>query len=90
MQNAQHPFEVVLPPPLPIPVRVSAAGLVTCSMCLAVQRASGWIAAEEAIRKLRTYDRPLPVQLGSGICDSCRDEIESRRGASRDALADAA
>lgn len=88
MQSAQRPFEVVLPPPLPADVQ-PAAGLVTCSICLAVQRGSGWISAEEAIRTLRTYERRDPVGLRPGLCDDCSDAIEERRSGGI-ALAEAA
>ena len=83
MQSSQRSFEAVLPPPLPIDLQMPVAGLVTCSICLRVQRASGWVAAEEAIRELRTYDFREPVQLMPGICDDCSDEIDERRAHGR-------
>jgi hypothetical protein len=79
MQSSQRSFEVVLPPPLPVELQMPVAGLVTCSICLSVHRAAGWISAEEAIRELRTYDQREPVQLRPGICDDCSDEIAERR-----------
>jgi hypothetical protein len=80
MQNSQRPFEIVLPPLLTVDVQAPAAGLVTCSICLRVHRASGWVEAEEAIRELRTYELREPVQLRPGLCDECTDVIDERRG----------
>jgi hypothetical protein len=90
MQNSQRSLQVALPARQPAEVGVEVTGLVTCSICLNVQGASGWIEAEEAIRELRTWDLGHPVQLRPGLCDGCRDEIEARRGTSRYLLADAA
>jgi len=91
MQNSQLSSDVVLPPPLPADIAVPATELVACSICLRAQHAGGWIEAEEAIRKLRTYDLREPVQLKPGLCDACSDAIAERRGrvAGR-AIADAA
>jgi hypothetical protein len=83
MQNLQRPLEVVPPPRRPTDVRVSEAGLVTCSICLKVQGASGWIPAEDVILELRTWERRQPIQLRPGICDDCSTEIEERRGYAR-------
>jgi hypothetical protein len=62
----------------------SPASLVTCSICLRVLHETGWIAAEDAIRELRTFDLPEPVRLAPGLCDDCSD-FDERRG---DAFAD--
>ena len=56
------------------------AGLVTCSICLRVLRGAKWVDAEEAIRELRSFDRPQPLRLGHGLCDDCTDELAERRG----------
>jgi hypothetical protein len=53
--------------------------LVTCSICLRVQRGSQWIDAERVIREIRTYDEPLP-RLQRGMCDECVESIFRRRG----------
>jgi hypothetical protein len=91
MQNFQRPLQVALPPRLPADVQAPAAGLVTCSICLRVRRAAGWVEAEEAIRELRTYELREPIHLRPGLCDDCIDAIEERRGhASDDELAAAA
>lgn len=58
---------------LPTPL----ASLVTCSICLRVLHETGWIAAEDAILALRTFEFPEPVRLAPGLCDDCSDE---RRG----------
>jgi hypothetical protein len=91
MLSFQRPSEVVLPPLLPAGLKSPQAGLVTCSICLRVQRGSNWVEAEEAIRDLRTFDLSAPVRLEAGICAGCGDGIAERRGrVSRHALAKAA
>jgi len=66
---------------------IPQAGLVTCSICLRVQRESGWVEAEEAIRELRTFELRAPLRLGSGLCDDCSDDLAERR---RNSLAEVA
>jgi hypothetical protein len=63
------------------------AGLVTCSICLRVQRESGWVPAEEAIRELRSFELRDPIRLAAGLCDDCADDLALRR---TDAAAQAA
>jgi hypothetical protein len=55
---------------------------VTCSICLRVQRAAGWIAPEDVIRELRTYELREPIRLKAGLCDDCAAVIAKRRGES--------
>jgi hypothetical protein len=57
--------------------------VVACSLCLRVLRNSVWIAADEAIRRLRSYELPAPVLLEPGLCDRCNDTIRARRGEAR-------
>jgi hypothetical protein len=57
--------------------------VVACSLCLRVLRNSVWIAADEAIRRLRSYELPAPVLLEPGLCDRCNDAIRARRAAAR-------
>ena len=57
--------------------------VVACSLCLRVLRNSVWIAADEAIRRLRSYELPAPVLLEPGLCDRCSDAIRARRGEAR-------
>jgi len=91
MQSFQRPSEVVLLRPLPAELESPLEGLVTCSICLRVQRGSTWVEAEELIRDLRTFDLSSPVHLEPGICSACSDGIAERRGRrSRLALAEAA
>jgi hypothetical protein len=59
---------------------VPPAGLVTCSICLRVQRESGWVSADEAIRELRTYELQEPLRLSPAVCDDCRENLAERRG----------
>jgi hypothetical protein len=58
---------------------IPQAALVTCSICLRVQHASGWMGAEEAIRELRTFELREPVRLAPGLCDDCSDALDARR-----------
>ena len=55
--------------------------VVACSLCLRVLRDGVWVDAEEAIRDLRSYDRPQPLALEAGVCDGCSDGIRARRAA---------
>jgi hypothetical protein len=57
--------------------------VMACSLCLRVLRDSVWIAADEAIRRLRSYELPAPVLLEPGLCDRCSDAIRARRAAAR-------
>ena len=82
MQNSQRSLQVALPSRQPAEVDVEVTGLVTCSICLNVQRATGWTTAEEAIRELCTYELREPVSLRPGLCPECSDALEARRGAS--------
>jgi hypothetical protein len=59
----------------------------TCSVCLGVMRGEEWIAAEEAIREARTFDRSTPPRLLPGLCDDCFDAIAARRYGARAARA---
>jgi hypothetical protein len=59
----------------------------TCSVCLGVMRGEEWIAAEEAIREARTFERSTPPRLLPGLCDDCFDAIAERRYAARAARA---
>jgi hypothetical protein len=59
---------------------IPQAGLVTCSICLRVQRESGWVSADEAIRELRTFELGEPLHLAPAVCDECRDDLAERRG----------
>ena len=62
----------------------------TCSVCLGVLRGEEWIAAEEAIRELRTFERSAPPRLLPGLCDDCHDAIGERRDRRSRGLAAAA
>jgi hypothetical protein len=77
----------------PLPPRPGAAGnghlphphaaapaVVTCSICLRVLRESEWVAAEEAILELRSFDRREPLHLAPGLCDGCSHDLAVRRG----------
>jgi hypothetical protein len=53
--------------------------LVTCSLCLRVQRGSAWVEAENVIRELRSYELSTAPHLRAGMCDACADAIFGRR-----------
>ena len=72
--------EAHLSEPAESPQRLS---VVACSLCLRVLRNSVWIAADEAIRRLRSYELPAPVLLEPGLCDRCSDAIRARRATAR-------
>jgi hypothetical protein len=50
-------------------------------------RGEEWIAAEEAIREARTFERSTPPRLLPGLCDDCFDAIAARRYGARAARA---
>ena len=60
------------------PIRLEV-GLVVCSRCLRVERGSRWVEAENVIRVLRSFELPEAVKLRPGLCDRCRQRIESMR-----------
>jgi hypothetical protein len=64
-----------------IPLRFARrqTSLVTCSVCLRVHDAGGWIDAEEAIRRFRTFEHEHVVRLGGALCDRCELELRLRR-----------
>ena len=61
--------------------------LPTCSLCLRVRRGSDWIAAEDVIRELRSYELPLAPHLEPAVCDDCAGEIFDRRARAEEAIA---
>jgi hypothetical protein len=80
MPSYNRQSDVLLLPQPPAEPYLPAEGLVTCSICLRVQRGSGWIEAVEAIRLLRSYDLSELVHLQPALCDQCRATIAERRG----------
>jgi hypothetical protein len=61
--------------------------LVTCSLCLRVQRGSTWVEAEHVIRELRSYELSTAPHLRPGMCDPCADAIFGRRARAVETLA---
>lgn len=53
--------------------------LLACSVCLRVQQRGKWIEADEAIRRLRTFEIEQVVRLGGGLCERCEAELRLRR-----------
>jgi hypothetical protein len=53
--------------------------LITCSICLRVQRGSQWTEAEHVIREIRSYELATPPRLQSAVCDDCAESIFNRR-----------
>lgn len=58
---------------------LSRQSVAACSLCLRVRSGSGWIEADEAIRKLRSFELASPLRLAPGVCDRCSDLIRARR-----------
>jgi hypothetical protein len=67
----------------------SPTDLTTCSLCLRVLRGSDWLAAEQVIREMRSYELEAPPRLRAGTCDSCVESIFSRRAQAAERLAPA-
>jgi hypothetical protein len=55
------------------------ADLVTCSLCLRVQRGSEWIEAERVIREIRSYELEALPHMQPAICAVCAESIVNRR-----------
>jgi hypothetical protein len=53
--------------------------VTACSICLSVLLDDEWVAAEDAIRRLRTYDSPSVVALEPALCDLCIEAVDARR-----------
>jgi len=64
-----------------------ARRLVTCSVCLRVRDGATWIETEEAIRRLRTFERDNVVRLAGGLCERCETELWLRRQSRPEELA---
>ena len=47
--------------------------LTACSMCLRVQRESEWIAPDEVIRRMRTFELDTP-RFAPALCERCSEE----------------
>jgi len=65
----------------------SANHLIVCSLCLRVHRDSGWVAAEEVIKEIRSYELAALPELRSAVCEDCSDSILARRTEAREAAA---
>jgi hypothetical protein len=55
------------------------ATIAACSVCLSIRCGTQWLAAEHAIRELRSYERDAPPRLRSAICDKCASDLARRR-----------
>ena len=60
--------------------------LTACSVCLRVQRGSEWIAPDEVIRRMRTFELDTP-RLAPALCERCSEELRLRRGPAEEPLA---
>lgn len=52
---------------------------VACSVCLSVLHDGRWVAAEEAIRTLRTFEGADVARLKEGLCECCETALRRRR-----------
>jgi hypothetical protein len=68
-------------------LRRRASRLVACSVCLRVREGAAWIAADEAIRRLRTFEHQHVVRLDSALCDRCETDVRLRRRSGSEQLA---
>lgn len=62
-------------------------GLSACSVCLRVQRESGWLDARDVILAQRTFEQAAAPRLSAALCSDCRREIRARRSRPPEALA---
>jgi hypothetical protein len=46
-----------------------------CGWCKKVDVGGSWAEVEEAVTRLRLFDRPLLPQLTHGICEGCYDRM---------------
>jgi glycine cleavage system aminomethyltransferase T len=53
--------------------------VVACAWCDRVRLGTDWAAAEDAIRRLRTYENQDPPSFTHTICDTCVEDLERRR-----------
>lgn len=53
--------------------------LFACAVCLGVRQRGKWIEADEAIRRLRTFEIEQVVRLSGGLCERCEAELRLRR-----------
>lgn len=65
----------------------SPGGLVACSVCLRVLRASRWVDAERVIRELRSFELEAPPRLEPALCTVCAESIFSRRSQAHEVVA---
>jgi hypothetical protein len=72
---------------IPFPPRRSPHKLVACSVCLRVREGDEWVDVDDAIRRLRTFERKDVVRLRGALCDRCEFELRQRRGSAPDRLA---
>ena len=61
------------------PWHAESRHLIACSLCLRVRRGSSWVAPEDVIRDLRSYELAEPPRLAAAVCDGCAETISSRR-----------
>lgn len=52
--------------------------LTACAWCDRVRLGDAWVEAEDAIRRLRTYENDAPPSFTHTICESCFDDLERR------------
>ena len=52
--------------------------LVACAWCSRVEL-DGWVAEDQALRRLRTYEWGRPPRFTHSICDECLERLLKRR-----------
>jgi hypothetical protein len=68
-------------------IRRGPRRLTACSVCLRVREGGTWIETEEAIRRLRTFERDDVVRLTGGMCERCETELRLWREIGSEELA---
>jgi hypothetical protein len=49
----------------------SGERILQCGRCAKVNLGAAWVGEEEAVRELRTFDRPALPRFPSAVCPSC-------------------
>ena len=61
--------------------RAAPEHIVDCSRCARVNVGGEWLAENDAMRELRTYDQPEPPRFASTVCPHCLAYVGVRPGA---------
>jgi hypothetical protein len=65
----------------------ASPALTVCSLCLRVQRDSGWSEAAKVIRETRSFELETLPKLEAALCDRCVEAVRARRAPSPERVA---